>query len=202
MGQEAACEVRFAGKTSAGKALLETDELIFRGDFRLVVPVNAIRSVTADSETLRISWPAGTADFHLGPVAAKWAHKIQNPRTLVDKLDIKPGMRISLIGMFDPALRAQVEKRADVASEGAPVKESDLIFHAAESIAGLPKFKKIEQYLKRNGGVWVVYPKGRKEITEAAVLEAGRQSGLVDTKVARFSETHTAIKFVIPLTRR
>jgi hypothetical protein len=40
--------------------------------------------------------------------------------------------------------------------------------------------------LKRNGAIWVVYPKGKKEITEIGVLKAGRQAGLVDTKVARF----------------
>lgn len=34
------------------------------------------------------------------------------------------------------------------------------------------------------------------------VLQAGRQAGLTDTKVARFSGTHTALKFVIPLARR
>jgi hypothetical protein len=45
----------------------------------------------------------------------------------------------------------------------------------------------------------VVYPKGKQEITENDVLKAGRQAGLVDTKVALFSDTHTALKFVVPV---
>lgn len=33
-------------------------------------------------------------------------------------------------------------------------------------------------------------------------MAAGKEAGLVDIKVVRFSETHTALKFVIPLARR
>ena len=32
MGQEATCTARVGGQVAAGKALLETDELVFRGD--------------------------------------------------------------------------------------------------------------------------------------------------------------------------
>jgi hypothetical protein len=33
-------------------------------------------------------------------------------------------------------------------------------------------------------------------------MRAGKLAGLVDVKVARFSDTHTAEKFVIPVARR
>jgi hypothetical protein len=33
-------------------------------------------------------------------------------------------------------------------------------------------------------------------------MRAGKEAGLVDVKVVRFSETHTAEKFVIPRARR
>jgi hypothetical protein len=46
--------------------------------------------------------------------------------------------------------------------------------------------------------LWIVYPKGKQEITELQVIEAGRQAGLVDVKVVSFSATHTALKFVRP----
>jgi hypothetical protein len=48
----------------------------------------------------------------------------------------------------------------------------------------------------------VIRPKGVTQITEADVLTAGKAAGLVDTKVARFSDTHTAEKLVIPKERR
>src|SRR5690242_221680 len=118
MGQEAKCEVRYGGRLSAGKALLETDELIFRGDFRLLISLKSIQSLeTADGE-LRVKWPEGAAIFKLGTAAEKWAHKIRNPRTRADKLDVKPGVRVSLIGVADATFRSELEPRAGAISEG------------------------------------------------------------------------------------
>ena len=53
-----------------------------------------------------------------------------------------------------------------------------------------------------NGSVWTVRRKGRKDLTEADVRAAGKAAGLVDVKVVRFSDTHTAEKFVIPVADR
>jgi hypothetical protein len=197
MGQEATCEVRFDGKVSTGKALLETDDLIFRGDFRLSIRLKSIQSLEVAGGVLQVTFPEGTALFTLGAQAGKWAHKIRNPRTLADKLDVKIGMRVSLIGVRDP-----LEGRTKDITEGTAAKGSDLIFFGAEKEEDLAKLRALQKALKRNGAIWVVYPKGKREITENAVLRAGREAGLVDTKVARFSETHTAHKFVIPLTKR
>jgi hypothetical protein len=197
MGQEARCEVRFGGKISAGKALLETDDLIFRGDFRLSIPLKSIESLEAADGVLHVTSPAGTATFILGAQADKWAHRIRHPRTLADKLDVKPGMRVSLIGVT-----VNLEGRAGNVTEGEAARESDLIFLGAEAAKELAKVRPLLKAMKRNGAIWVVYPKGKKEITEIAVLEAGRKAGLVDTKIARFSDTHTAHKFVIPLANR
>jgi hypothetical protein len=51
-------------------------------------------------------------------------------------------------------------------------------------------------------GLWVVYPKGKKALTEADVLGAGRKAGLKDVKVVGFSATHTALKFVVHAEKR
>jgi hypothetical protein len=50
--------------------------------------------------------------------------------------------------------------------------------------------------------LWIVYPKGRTEITERDVLKAGRAAALKDVKVVGFSATHSALKFVIPVSQR
>ena len=81
-------------------------------------------------------------------------------------------------------------------------KESEIIFLAAEDLKSLARIESLESYLKRNGAIWVVYPKGQKHIREVDVIAAGKAAGLVDNKVCRFSETHTALRFVIPLARR
>jgi hypothetical protein len=192
MGKEASCEARFGGKTSAGKALLETDELLFRGEFRLSIPLPSIESLEAADGVLRVTWPAGTALLKLGDQAAKWAHKIRNPRTLADKLDIKPGLRVSLVGVS-----VDLDGRTTDVTEGKAAKDSDLIFFGANAAKELAKLGSFQKSLKSKGAIWVIYPKGQKQITEVGVIQAGRQAGLVDIKVARFSQTHTALKFVV-----
>ena len=45
MGREHTCEGSFNGERGEGKALLETDEVIFRGAFRARVKFNAVTSI-------------------------------------------------------------------------------------------------------------------------------------------------------------
>src|SRR5580658_1297568 len=181
MGQEVNCEVCFGGKVSRGKALFETDDIIFRGDFRLSIPLKSIQTVSAEDGVLRIASPAGAALFKLGAQADKWADKIRNPRTLADKLGVKAGMRVSLIGVED-----RLEGRTTDIRKGKAAKESDLIFFGAGKDKDLAKLGALEKSLKPKGAIWVIYPKGKTEITGAGVIEAGRQAGLVDIKVVRF----------------
>ena len=165
MGLEANCEVRFGGKVSQGKALLETGDLIFRGDFRLSIPLKSIQSVEAADGVLHVTSPAGTALFTLGAQADKWAHKIRNPPTLADKLDIKPGIRVSLVGVS-----VDLEGRTRDITEGTAAKGSDLIFFGAEKDKDLAKLRSLQKALKPKGAIWVIYPKGQPQITEGCAL--------------------------------
>ena len=202
MGQEADCTVRFGRKTSAGKALLESEELIFRGDFRLAIPFRAMKSVRAVNGELHIEFPDGAASFSLGPQAEKWAMKILHPKSLIDKLGVKPGAFVSVLGVSDVNFRRQLAERAAKIADGKPFKDSDFIFLATEARRDLLRLKSLIRALKTSGAVWVVYPKGQAHLREADVLAAGKHAGLVDVKVVAFSPTHTALKFVIPVSRR
>ena len=77
-----------------------------------------------------------------------------------------------------------------------------MVFLAADEPRDLKRLERVEPYIKRNGAVWVVSPKGKPEIRDVVVIQAGVAAGLVDTKVVRFSDSHTALKFVIPVARR
>ena len=64
------------------------------------------------------------------------------------------------------------------------------------------KLAALRAKLVPDGALWIVRPKGSGEISETDVMKAGKAAGLVDVKVVRFSDTHTAEKFVIPVARR
>ena len=202
MGQEVECTLRYRRKTHTGKAYLETDFVLFRGAERLKVPFSDLKSVKAQDGVLKLEFPGGPAALELGAAAEKWARKILNPPSRLDKLGVKAGLSVGLAGGFEAAFLDELRSRAVDWSEFLSKGKHDLVFFAAESSGDLARIPKLATAIKPDGGVWVVYPKGVTAIREIEVLDAGRAAGLKDVKVASFSSTHTALKFVIPLTAR
>ena len=202
MGSEAQTTVRIGRKTSAGKALLETNELIFRGDLRLKIPLKEITAVEAKNSRLTVTYSEGKATFDLGDQAAKWADKIKNPKGRLDKLGIKAGQHVSIINVKGAKFLAELRARAAAVSNGTAAKDSDAIFLGAETLERLDEIVELVPYIKRDGAIWTVTPKGKGGIKDTDVMAVAKAAGLVDVKVVSFSETHSANKFVIPKARR
>lgn len=202
MGAEAKCTATLSGKKAVGKALLETDELIFRGeDVLLKIPYKSVSSIDVKDGVLHIAWLSGVASFELGATAVKWADRIRNPPSRIDKLDVKPGQLVLFVGIRDATLREEIETRgATVLARG--FEPVDAIFVAANERDDLRRLATVQKFLKRDGAIWIIRPKGSPHISERDVMSAGKGVGLVDVKVVRFSETHTAEKFVIPVSKR
>jgi hypothetical protein len=203
VGSEAACTARFKGRSSAGKARLETGILQFRGgDLRLSIPFTQMSKIAAHGGALSVTFPDGTATFDLGAAALKWAKKIQHPPSRLQKIGAKADWRVSAIGVDDTAFLKQLEGAVSHLSIGRIVKDCDAIFFGATTEVELGRIEKLKASLKPNGALWIIRPKGRPEISERATMAAGKAAGLVDVKVVGFSPTHTAEKFVIPVSAR
>jgi hypothetical protein len=196
MGLEAKCVVRVDGSTHRGTALLETDELLFRGPARVKIPFASITSLDTSGGVLRVTHAGGSADFELGDAAAKWAERIRSPRSLLDKLGAKGGMAVSLIGDFDADFVRDLEARVGPVSRRPARQGCDLVFFLAEQAAQLTKLAALEAALAPGGAIWVVHPKGKGALKDTEVFAAGESVGLTATKVVRFSETHTGEKLV------
>jgi len=203
MGAEATITARFNGSTVAGKARLETEVLYFRGgDLKLAIPFKQMSKVVARGGTLSVTFPGGTASFDLGTAAPKWADKTQHPPSRLQKIGVKPEWRASAIGVDDTTFLNELEGAVAHLSIGRVIKACDAIFFGATKKVDLARLETLKASLKPNGALWVIRPKGRPEISEGAVMAAGKAAGLVDVKVVGFSATHTAEKFVIPLSAR
>jgi len=203
MGAEASCTATFAGTTAKGKARLETETLEFRApNLRFTIPFKEIRAVSARDGTLAVTSANGEASLALGVAAEKWAAKIQNPRSRLEKIGVKPEWRVSAVGVEDKAFLGELDRAAARVSIGRVLAENDAIFFGASSEAQLSRLARLRASLKPDGALWIIRPKGRAEISERAVMNAGKAAGLVDVKVVSFSATHTAEKFVIPVKNR
>jgi hypothetical protein len=202
MGQEVVCTARWGGKSVRGKALLETAEIIFRGDERLKIPFSAIRRMETKDGELRLKTNDGLVVFELGERAEKWRQKIASPKSVIEKLGVKPGEPVTVFGKLDAEFLGKLKERKSVVAAGKVAPGVGWIFFAAETLEALGDLKRITGMMKGNAALWVVYPKGQKSITETDVITAGRKAGLKDVKVVGFSATHTALKFVIPVEKR
>ncbi|MDQ3282547.1 MAG: DUF3052 domain-containing protein [Acidobacteriota bacterium] len=200
MGTETRCRVEIDDQSSEAKVLLETDELILRGAVKARIAFRDAANVAADGGVLRLEWAQdGTTRavrLHVGADAAKWAEKIRNPKTVAEKLGVKPGQKIAIVGALDTGFLGSLPYTTKVGSG------SDVIFFAANARQELTKLVALRKALAPAGAVWVIRPKGVASISESDVMSAAKSAGLVDVKVVRFSDTHTAEKLVIPVAAR
>ena len=122
-------------------------------------------------------------------------------RPLLDKLGVKPGMRVALVGFEDESFRARLAERGALVQEPAP--GLDLVFHWAGKPADLLGIGEIRPLLRDTGAIWVLREKGpARTVREEDIIDAGRAFDLVDNKIASFSDTVAAMRLVVPLNQR
>jgi hypothetical protein len=120
----------------------------------------------------------------------------------LEKIGIKPDWHASAVGDVEPDFLREVATVVTKLVIGRALKRSDAIFFGPIRAADLVRLRTLTRSLKPNGALWVIRPKGHPEISERAVMTAGKAAGLVDIKVVSFSSTHSALKFVIPVANR
>jgi hypothetical protein len=201
MGQDVEARVRIDGEEFAGRAYLESEELLVRGERRLKIPLAEVSSLAAGNGALRLAWQGHAVELDVGPVAERWAEKIRNPKTLLDKLGVKPGMRVAVAGLDDARFEADLRaKGATLCAWDEP--DLDAVFQSVDDVRGLAVLAELRSRIAPAGAIWILHPKGRRDIRDVDVMAAAKAAGLVDTKVAKFSETRSALKLVIPVNQR
>lgn len=192
MGRESRTEVRTAKLKGDARVHLDSDMLTIGPPFRLKL---ALGGLGASSGKDGLTLAQGTERILIAmseKEAAAWAKSILHPPSLADKLGMKPGVAVALIGALpgeiaaaskDAALLKTLPKKLDAALTITAIRSLDLKLLAALAAALPPK-----------GAVWLVYEKG--VLKGDALIFAARDAGLKDTKIARISETHAGLRFI------
>jgi hypothetical protein len=209
MGYEMTCQVRVDDRSGTvreaqGKVLLETDELIVRGDARVRVPRRSIERVTRRDGLVSITAPNAIVTLTLGADAAlRWQKKLEEaPKRLIDKLDVKPNAKVWMVGTIDPALEGELRERTTRVSRGRTATGCDVVFVAVNAEAELDRIDRARGAIEDDGAIWVVHPKGPRGVADTTIFARAKALGLAYTKVARVSDTHTAEKLVLPRAAR
>ncbi len=123
-------------------------------------------------------------------------------RSRLDKLGVKPGAAVAVLGLDDAEFDRELATRTSDVALRRPRRGTDLVLFAVTRTGQLERLTRLKRALAANGAIWVLWPKGRKVLREDDVRGAALAVGLVDVKVASFSEFWSALKLVIPLNDR
>jgi hypothetical protein len=124
-------------------------------------------------------------------------------RPLLDKLGVKAGAKVAMVHLDDAAFVSLLLERTSDIVKRKPSTPCDLVFFGAEEPADLKRLNDLKTWIEPDGAIWVVRPKGgRSALRDTDVIDAGLAAGLVDNKIASFSETHGAMRLVFRLRDR
>jgi len=193
LGKVATVTAVFADGADEGRLQYEPPKLLFRGAQRRVFEGEGLKGVRADGADLVL---ADGSRFALGEKqAAGWADAILNPKGRMDKIGVKPGMRVAVLGVADEDLAGELAGRG--AAPVGDLADLDLLFYAADSAAELARVGELVPALAERGALWIVSRKGKAAtVKDVEVMAAAKAHGLVDNKVVAFSDTHTSLRFV------
>ena len=123
-------------------------------------------------------------------------------RSRIEKLGVKAGSDVLLLGIEKDKAFVKELRTAGAGIRTSGNTPADMIFAAFSHRDDLRRLPALVPRLKADGVLWTLRPKGSKELTEAEMMQAGKNAGLVDVKVVSFSDVLTAEKFVIPVAKR
>jgi hypothetical protein len=198
MGTVVQGTVTVGGQKVNCKADFASDHVTFSGGRRGEVPYAKITVLGTARGNLRLRVDDTLMEFPLGDKVDRIAAKIRKPPTLMEKLGVRPELEVAVVRIEAKAFLRELEAVVPDATHGEPGAPVDLAFLAVRGRDELDRIAAAVDWIRPDGGLWIVYPKGRRDLRESDVLEAGRAAGLKDAKVARVNTTLTALKFVRP----
>jgi hypothetical protein len=195
MGREAVCTCDWAGTVAEVKALLETSEIILRGEIRKRVAFNEISRVKVQSDSLCFKVGGENVELVLGASAAeKWAATLTSPPpSLAKKLGITNKTVVRAMGNCrDESLQSALAEAARISTRGA-----DLIVAFVDTPESLRVTLDQTKAAVLDGvPIWMVYAKGPGHaLNETVIRSLLRANGMMDTKVASVSSALTALRF-------
>jgi hypothetical protein len=127
----------------------------------------------------------------------------ETTKPLLDKLGVKPGSRVAVVDIDDASFVKLLRERTGDVVLGKPHRVCDIVFLGARDKADLDRLRLAKHWIEPNGAIWMVRQKGAgSPLRDTDLIEAGVSAGLVDNKIASFSDTHGAMRFVFRLKDR
>ena len=132
------------------------------------------------------------------------AEKDYSRRDITDKLGLKPGFAVRVVGKGDKDLLVHVREKIGrrLVRDSAP---ADVILYWPKRVEEItPILTELRAAIVPNGGVWVMTAKkgcrsasGMEYLNQTDLIPLGLAAGLVDNKTCSVSESESGMRFVI-----
>ena len=124
-------------------------------------------------------------------------------RTAVQKLGMRPGLRVEIVGDVGPGLRRDVKE----ACERGLVKSGDLdcAIVAVDSLEESGEvFDRYRSRLRDSGCLWMITRKRGHEryLNQMLLVPGAKRRGLIDNKTCSIDDERSGIRFVVPRSLR
>lgn len=131
----------------------------------------------------------------MSPAERDYSH-----RSRLDKLGVRRGSSVLLSGLADPEFEAELQAGGAQLGGEPPF---DLVFVRLEQVSDLDQLSQLRRLVQAAGAIWVVRTKGNsRSMRETDIIHAAKRFGLVDNKIASFSDSLSAMRLVIPVAAR
>ena len=110
---------------------------------------------------------------------------------LLDKLGVRPGMRVALIAIEDAEIRPLIADRTTDLTEGTPEPDTDVVLFGAETPAELAPLATLATRIRPNGAIWIVSRKGKAATLRTPTSSTRRRPPAWSTTRSRRSPRRT-----------
>jgi hypothetical protein len=188
VGREAVTRVEWRGEVAEVKALLESREIILRGDIKARLPFASVTGSQIEGDDLVVWCDGERLVLSLGAAeAAKWLKVLTTPpKSLAEKLGLLQAFaRVSGDWQSDRELVAALVGRI-----GEPAQVAVAVVLTPEA------FEEAVLLAKRDRlPTWFVHEKGKAGVTDTMIRTRLRAEGFIDTKTSAVSDRLTTTRY-------
>ncbi len=130
--------------------------------------------------------------------------KDYSQRDVTDKLGLKPGHGVRVVGHGDAALLARVREKVGRRLGGGREPADVVLYWPRAPVEITPTLLHLAGEIAPAGGIWVITAKrgqisssGMEYFNQDQLISLGKAAGLVDNKICSLSERESAMRFVI-----
>lgn len=194
MGREATGFIDYGGHGGEGRALLEADELILRGEVKARIARSLLANPRAEGDELVLDAPNGRLAIGVGAVEAeRWLKALARAApTLAEKLGVQTGAAVWVWGPADDvALQAAL-------GDTRPERPGVAAVHVAVVGSQDDLSNALAERGDANAPLWLIYRKGSSGFGDAAIRATMRERGYIDSKACSVSDVLTATRYGRP----